>query len=61
METVRDLQDGPLEYDREEAIQNAIEQRKFLLDRIVQDRKCRADDRDVDDEDDDDDGVQMMT
>ena len=64
METVKDLQDGPLEYDREEAIQNAIEQRKFLLDRIVQDRKCRADDRDGDDdndEDDDDDGVQMMT
>ena len=60
METVKDLHDGPLEYDREEAIQYAIEQRKFLLDRIVEDRKCRADDGDgnADDDNDDDDDAE---
>ena len=35
METAKDLQYGPGEYDREEAIRTAIRQRRILLDRLV--------------------------
>ena len=33
--TAQELQDGPGEYDREEALQNAVRQRRFLLNRLV--------------------------
>ena len=35
METVRELQDGPEEYDRDEAFSVAVHRRKFLLNRLV--------------------------
>ena len=35
METVRELQDGPEEYDRDEAFSVAVDRRKFLLNRLV--------------------------
>ena len=35
MATVKDLQDGPGDYDRMEAIRAAIKQRSFLLDRLI--------------------------
>ena len=35
METVRELQDGPEEYDRDEAFSVAVHRRKFLINRLV--------------------------
>ena len=35
METAKDLQEGPGDYDRVEALRAAIKQRKFLLDRLI--------------------------
>ena len=53
METVKELMDGPLEYDREEAIHAAIQQRKFLLDGVVWDRARDDDDLGISDNEDD--------
>ena len=35
METAKDLRDGPYDYDYEESIQAAVDQRKHLLNRLV--------------------------
>ena len=53
METVKELMDGPLEYDREEAIHAAIQQRKFLLDGVYWDRARDDDDLGISDDEDD--------
>ena len=52
METVRNLKD--LEYDREECLQAAVDQRKFLLDRVVESFREKQDQDPNDDDDDDD-------
>ena len=53
MQTVKELMDGPLEYDREEAIHAAIQQRKFLLDGVYWDRARDDDDLGISDDEDD--------
>ena len=52
METVKELMDGPLAYDREEAIHAAIQQRKFLLDGVYWDRARGDDDLGISDDED---------
>ena len=56
METAKDLEEGPGDYDRVEALRAAITQRKFLLDRLItspepdddgDDRDTAIDDGDV--------------
>ena len=49
METAKDLEEGPGDYDRVEALRAAITQRKFLLDRII--TSPEPDDDDGDDRD----------
>ena len=49
MKTVRDLEDGSSDYDKPEAFRAAIEQRKFLLNRLVEDPES-DDDNDNDPE-----------
>ena len=70
IETYKELVEGPLEYDREEALLTAVKQRPILFKRIVEDLyendtdmkdNAAADDDDDDDDDHDDDDVQMMT
>ena len=50
METVKDLEGGPSHYDKPEAFRAAVEQRKFLLNRLVEDRESDDGDNDPDDE-----------
>ena len=50
METIKDLEGGPSDYDKSEAIRAAIEQRKFLLNRLVEDRESDDGDNDPDNE-----------
>ena len=45
METAKDFTDS-YNYDKEEALHAAVEQRKFLLDRIVEDASSVDDDAD---------------
>ena len=49
MATVKDLQDGPGDYDRMEAIRAAIKQRSFLLDRLISSPDQHEDGPDRDD------------
>ena len=50
METVHDLTDGPCDYDKEEALRAAVEQRQFLLNRIVEDKSVHEDHESNDEE-----------
>ena len=56
METVRELQDGPEEYDRDEAFSVAVDRRKFLLNRLVPEPD--DDERSEPDNEDDSDSTQ---
>ena len=56
METVRELQDGPEEYDRDEAFSVAVHRRKFLLNRLVPEPE--DDERSEPDNEDDSDSTQ---
>ena len=50
MKTVRDLEDGSSDYDKPEAFRAAVEQRKFLLNRLVEDPESDDGDTDPDNE-----------
>lgn len=56
MATVKDLQEGPGDYDRMEAIRAAIKQRSFLLDRLISSPDQHEDGTDRDDASDADSG-----
>ena len=53
MATATDLQYGPGEYDREEAIRTAIRQRRILLDRLIPNAEPNNHNDEIDEENDD--------
>ena len=54
METVRELQDGPEEFDREEALSVAVLRRQFLINRLVPEPADEYEQSEPGDEDDSD-------